>query len=134
MSFQPESSSRFTDIRLIVEEVRRVWCRVKWRNKHRVPKAPNELVYLDDFKMRLPDPQPPIPDRPGSMVDGQLSCRLAYACIERQAENSPLCKTHTRRLRALVEAGLWRVECLVGGLLDDFAFTLPTTLTILSTV
>jgi hypothetical protein len=120
LSFQPEKTARFTDIQLLVNEIRRVGCSVTWAN---VPTEANQLIYLNDFSVNPPDLD--VPDDLESYVDGKLSCSIAYTCIEPQASGSVLCADHTSRIEELVRSHRWTADCIIGSIVADLSFTLP---------
>ncbi|KAI4707582.1 hypothetical protein J4E89_007687 [Alternaria sp. Ai002NY15] len=124
VSFEIEGVGRYTDCRLLVEEIRRLNCRATFK-KGRAPAAPFALVYLSDIHVELPSNLPDVPVDAHERVDNRLSCRLSYTCEKKRKAGSPLCERHHERVQDAINSSSWCEDVLVSPRSKTFEFSLP---------
>jgi hypothetical protein len=89
VSFETEGVGRYTDRRLLVEEIRRLNCQVTFK-KGRAPTVPFAHISMDDIRLQIPPNPPQVPLDAHEGVDNRLSCRLTYSCLDERMPGSPL--------------------------------------------
>jgi hypothetical protein len=124
VSFEAEGVGRYTDCRLLVEEIRHLNCQATFE-KGRAPTVPFARGSRDDIRLQLPRNPPQVPLDAHEGVENCLSCRLSYSCLDERMPGSPLCKTHPKRVQQAVSSQSWSLDVLVSPRRKEVEFTLP---------
>lgn len=92
---------RFTKPAPLVNELRRLNCRIKWRNND-TPQYPFQTICLDDIEIQKPALLSDIPDNTESLVDSEPSGERCWECINPQGNGSILCQQHIEQAHQLL--------------------------------
>ncbi|KAH5708676.1 hypothetical protein HBI18_236910 [Parastagonospora nodorum] len=122
MAFDVEGTMRFTQPGLVINEIRKIGHKVTLKL---VSIAPFALVRLDDVTIAPANAQALPLGYMHEQVDGKLTCRLAYECINERVSNSGLCEMHAARIRERSEAGKLKLSSLVRLPRGEIRFDLP---------
>ena len=109
--FDTKGKERYTKLRLIVNRVRELGTEVLFKPGPE-PLIPHTILHLDQFLTRSQPWFSVDGDDADNMVDGVVSCGIAYECTTPRQDDSTFCRLHKTRVERILGSSTVDEDCL----------------------